>query len=73
MPFQVQNSNTTQNLETQNEKIVADYSDGRENIPYAQVIVSRYEPPYYKKGLDEQNTKQPQKLKSLTKKTLANT
>lgn len=34
----------------------------RNNIPYAQIIVLRHETPYYKKGLDNQKNKTPEKI-----------
>jgi len=43
----------------------------RQNIPYAQVIVLRYETPYYKKGLDEQKDKTPSKIEVINQKDLS--
>lgn len=42
-----------------------------QNIPYAQVIVLRYETPYYKKGLDEQKDKTPSKIEIINQKDLS--
>jgi hypothetical protein len=43
----------------------------RQSIPYAQVIVLRYETPYYKKGLDEQKDKTPSKIEVINQKDLS--
>ncbi|GIV44190.1 MAG: hypothetical protein KatS3mg035_1313 [Bacteroidia bacterium] len=43
----------------------------RQNIPYAQLIVLRYETPYYKKGLDEQKDKIPSKIEVINEKDLS--
>jgi len=43
----------------------------RQNIPYAQVIVLRYETPYYKKGLDEQKDKKTSKIEVINQKDLS--
>lgn len=42
----------------------------RQDIPYAQVIVLRYETPYYKKGLGKQKNKIPSKIEIINQKDL---
>ncbi len=68
-------SNYKQNANNYFESMMGETANiQRQNIPYAQVIVLRYETPYYKKkDWTSRKTKHLQKLKSLTKKTLANT
>jgi hypothetical protein len=42
-----------------------------QTIPYAQVIVFRYETPYYKKNLDDQKDKIPSKIEVINQKDIS--
>lgn len=65
-------SNYKQNANNYFESMMGETANiQRQNIPYAQVIVLRYETPYYKKGLDEQKDKTPAKIEVINQNDLS--
>jgi hypothetical protein len=65
-------SNYKQNANNYFESMMGETANiQRQNIPYAQVIVLRYETPYYKKGLDQQKDKTPSKIEIINQKDLS--
>jgi hypothetical protein len=70
--FKFVTSNYKQNANNYFESMMGETANiQRQNIPYAQVIVMRYETPYYKKGLDEQKDKTPSKIEVINQKDLS--
>lgn len=65
-------SNYKQNANNYFESMMGETANiQRQNIPYAQVIVLRYETPYYKKVLDKQKDKTPSKIEVINQKDLS--
>lgn len=65
-------SNYKQNANNYFENMMGETANiQRQNIPYAQVIVLRYETPYYEKDLNSQKNKVPSKVETLNEKDLS--
>ena len=70
--FKFVTSNYKQNANNFFESMMGETANiQRQNIPYAQIIVLRYETPYYKKSLEKQKDKTPLKIEVINQKNLS--